>query len=97
VQLGEQDLLNGQDWLTKFIIENGNGHKLGYYKRDKRIPKSRFEKGNLPLLEMVAFEGLVSEIAGNSSVRLKTVIILNSKKSWSSKLQLLIGSWNKIH
>jgi hypothetical protein len=52
VQLGEQDLLNGQDWLTKFIIENGNGHKPGYYGSDKMIPKSRFEKGNLPLLEM---------------------------------------------
>jgi hypothetical protein len=85
VQLGEQDLLNGQDWLTKFIIDNGNGHKLGYYKRGGMIPKSRFEKGNLPLLEMVAFEGIVSEIAGNSSVLYNNVL---------SSIQRKVGAAN---
>ncbi len=66
IQLAEQDLLNGQDWLSEFMIENGNLHKGAYDRRDGKAPRSRFEKGNLPLLEMVAFEGLMSKVAGNS-------------------------------
>ena len=65
IQLAEQDLLKGQAWLTEFMIENGNVHK-GAHDRRVGAPRSRFEKGNLPLLEMVAFEGYISKVAGNS-------------------------------
>ena len=50
IQLAEQDLLKGQDWLTEFMIENGNLHKGAYDRRKGRVPKSRFEKREFALI-----------------------------------------------
>jgi hypothetical protein len=88
LQQREEGLLKRQDWLTEFIIENGNNHKTGYYTDEKRIPKSRFEKGNLPLLEMATFEGIVSGIAG-SSARLKTLYYPQFKEKLEQQITII--------
>lgn len=66
LQREEGYLHNGQDFIGKYIYEFGNLHMTGYYGRNEQIPPSKFERGNLPLLEMVAFEAAVSQIIGNS-------------------------------
>lgn len=88
LQLREEGLLNRQEWLTKFIIENGNDHNTGYYVNEKKVPKSRFKKGNLPLLEMTAFEGLVSNISG-PSIRLRNLYYPQFKEKLVQQMAII--------
>lgn len=65
IQLKEKILYDDIEQFQKLINEFGNGHVTGYYGRNEKIPKSKFDKSNLPLLKMVQFETYLSEVLGN--------------------------------
>ena len=88
IQGYEVSLHGGQDFMVNHLYEYGNFHKYSYYVRNEKILNSTFERGNLPLLEMVSFEGAISVTVGNS-IDLRNTIYPQFKEKLEEQIAII--------